>query len=189
MATVYALRRSPIPGISADWLERPRIRPVALKCETDCWEMFRIIPVALRPDTDYSDTMHPTFSSWLKNMNALSTLINRLSELAATAPHEYRPQLKRQVAVLRAGFKKQQGRCVSFLQLTEEYADRFLSDISEEIQQQSSFLDALEKRLDMANTLREEVVQLRKSYEDGTLECIKKVRRTGAYPSRHMPHL
>jgi division protein CdvB (Snf7/Vps24/ESCRT-III family) len=115
-------------------------------------------------------------------MNALSTLINRLSELAATAPHEYRSRLNRQVAALRAGFKKQQERCIAFLQLTNEYADRFLSDISEEIQQQSSFLDALEKRLDMAKTLRQEAIHMRKSYKDGTLECIKKVRRTGVYP-------
>lgn len=122
-------------------------------------------------------------------MNALSTLINRLSDLATTAPQEHRPQLNRQVAALRAGFKKQQERCIAFLQLTNEYADRFLTDISDEIQQQSSFLDALEKRLDMAKTLRQEAIQMRKSYEDGTLDCIKKVRRTGAYPWRYMPSL
>ena len=121
---------------------------------------------------DSGNTLHPTFLSWLKNMNALSTLINRLSELAAAAPQEYQPQLNRQVAALRAGFKKQQERCVSFLQLVGEYADRFLSDIAEEILQQSSFLDALKRRLDMAKTLCDEVVQLRKSYEFGTLDCI-----------------
>ncbi|KAI0287092.1 hypothetical protein BC826DRAFT_1108726 [Russula brevipes] len=122
--------------------------------------------------------VHPTFSSWLRNINVLSALINRLSDLADTAPQETRPQLHRQVAVLRAGFKKQQERCITFLQLTGEYADRFLSDISEEIQQQSSFLEALERRLDMAKSLRKQAVDLRKSYEVGTLDCIKEVRHT-----------
>lgn len=54
-----------------------------------------------------------------------------------------------------------------------------LLDISEEIQQQPPLLDSLERRLDMAKTLREEAVQLRKSYEAGTLDPIKKFRRTG----------
>jgi len=128
---------------------------------------------------DSEITLHPTFLSWLKNLNTLSTLINRLSELAAAAPQEYQLQLNHQVAALRAGFKKQQERCISFLQLVGEYAYRFLSDIAEEILQQSSFLDALKRRLDMAKTLCHEVVKLRKSYELGTLDCIKKVRRTG----------
>jgi len=128
---------------------------------------------------DSENTLHPTFLSWLKNLNALSTLINRLSELAAAAPQGYQPRLSRQVAALRASFKKQQERCISFLQLVGEYADRFLSDIAEEILQQSSFLDALKRRVEMAKTLCNEAVQLRKSYESGTLDSIKKVRRTG----------
>jgi len=127
---------------------------------------------------DSEITLHPTFLSWLKNLNALFTLINRLSELAAAAPQEYQLQLNRQVDALRAGFKKQQERCISFLQLVGEYADRLLSDIAEEILQQSSFLDALKRRLDRAKTLCNEVVQLRKSYEFGTLDYIKKIRRT-----------
>jgi hypothetical protein len=125
------------------------------------------------------NTVHPTFSSWLRNINVLSALINRLCDLARTAPLETQPQLHRQVAVLRAGFKRQQERCIAFLQLTEEYADRFLSDISEEIQQQTSFLEALERRLDMARSLRKQAVDLRQSYEVGTLDCIKEVRNTG----------
>jgi hypothetical protein len=165
----------------------PNLPPSPIQPPRNPSYLCRLLPVAFKRDTSYSDALHPTFSSWIKNMNALSALINRLSELAATAPHEYRPRLKRQVAALRAGFKKQQERCIAFLQLTNEYADRFLLDISEEIQQQSSFLDALEKRLDMAKTLRQEAIHMRKSYEDGTLDCIKKVRRTGVY--RYMPSL
>jgi hypothetical protein len=125
-------------------------------------------------------TVHPTYSSWLRNINTLSTLINRLCSLADNAPQDIQPQLHRQVTTLRADLKKQEERCSAFLQLTKEYADRFLSDISEEIQQQSSFLEALERRVNMASRLREQVVDLRKSYEVGTLNSIKKVRHTGA---------
>jgi hypothetical protein len=112
-------------------------------------------------------------------MNKLSDLIDRLHELASAAPSDYKPQLDRQVAALRATFKRQQERCVEFLQLSEEYANRYLLDISAEIQQQSSFLDMLEKRLDMAKTLRSQAVDLRKSYELGTVDAMKKVRETG----------
>ncbi|KAI0294662.1 hypothetical protein B0F90DRAFT_1274486 [Multifurca ochricompacta] len=125
------------------------------------------------------EELDPTLSSWLKNINKLSSLIDRLQNLASTAPPEHRPHLYKQVAALRATFKKQQDRCIHFLQLTEEYANRYLLDISAEIQQQSSFLDMLEKRLDMAKTLRGQAVDLRKSYENGTVNTIKKVRETG----------
>jgi hypothetical protein len=133
--------------------------------------------------------LHPTLSSWLRNMNTLSTLIDRLHELATSAPQEHQAQLKRQVIALRTAFKKQQERCIAFLQLTGEYADRYLEDIDEEIQRQSSFLDALKRRLDMAKNLREQVYHLQKSYKDGTLDCIKKVRRTGTCPIHHLPTL
>jgi len=125
------------------------------------------------------DEMDPTLSSWLKNMNKLSSLIDRLEELASSAPEELRSQLSRQVTMLRATFKKQQERCIDFLQLSEEYADKYLLNISAEIRQQSSFLDMLEKRLDMAKTLRQHAVDLRRSYESGTAATMKDVRTTG----------
>ena len=109
-------------------------------------------------------------------MNRLSDLIDRLQELASSAPEKYRSQLSRQVATLRATFKRQQERCVEFLELSEEYATRYLLDISAEIQQQSSFLDMLEKRLDMAKTLRGQVIDLRKSYESGTVNAMKDIQ-------------
>jgi hypothetical protein len=65
------------------------------------------------------------------------------------------------------------------LRLTEEYANRYLLDISAEIQQQSSFLDMLEKRLDMARTLYGQAADLRKSYELGTASAMKNARDTG----------
>ena len=125
------------------------------------------------------ERLHPTLSSWLKNMNKLSGLIDRLEELACAAPSDYRPQLDRQVATLRVTFKSQRERCIQFLRLTEEYADRYLLDISAEIQQQSSFLDMLERRLDMAKTLYCQAIDLRKSYEAGTVNVMKNARKTG----------
>jgi hypothetical protein len=123
--------------------------------------------------------MDPTLSSWLKNMEKLSNLIDTLEELASSASEEYRSQLSGQVATLRATFKKQQERCIEFLQLSEEYADKYLLDISYEIRQQSAFLDMLEKRLDMAKALRQQAIDLRRSYESGTVAAMKDVRTTG----------
>ena len=131
------------------------------------------------------DKLHPTLSSWLKNMNKLSGLIDRLQELASSAPEKHRSQLSRQVATLRATFKKQQERCVEFLELSEEYATRYLLDISAEIQQQSSFLDMLEKRLDMATTLHRRVIDLRRSHESGIVNTMKDVCATGKAASCH----
>jgi len=122
--------------------------------------------------------MHPTLSSWLKNIDKLSNLIDRLQELASATPLDLRHQLDRQVALLRTAFKKQQKRYFEFLLLTEEYANRYLHDISAEIEQQSSFLGMLEKRLDMAKTLYYQAVDLRKSYESGTMDIMKSVRET-----------
>ena len=124
-------------------------------------------------------TLHPTLSSWLKNLNKLSSLLDRLEELASFAPAEYRTRLSRQVATLRTRFKKQKERCIGFLKLSEEYADKYLLDISAEIRQQSSFLDMLEKRLDMVKALHRQVVDLRKLYESGIVANTKDFRSTG----------
>jgi hypothetical protein len=123
--------------------------------------------------------LHPTLSSWLKNLNKLSGRLDRLEELASFAHADYRTQLSRHVAALRARFKKQKERCIGFLKLSEEHADKYLLDISAEIRQQSSFLDMLEKRLDMAKTLHRQVVDLQKSYESGIVANTKDVRATG----------
>ena len=125
------------------------------------------------------ERLHPTLSSWLKNMNKHSDLVDHLQELASAAPMGHSPRLHRQVATLRTTFRRQQERCIEFLRLTEEYANRYLLDISAEIQQQSSFLDMLEKRLDMAKTLYGQAIDLRKSYEFGTAGAMKNGRNTG----------
>jgi len=122
--------------------------------------------------------LHPTLSSWLKNMNRFSDLIDHLQELASAAPSDHRPQLHKQVAKLRASFKRQQEHCLDFLRLSEEYASRYLLDISAEIQEQSSFLEMLEKRLQMAKTLYGQAVHLRKSYESGTMDAMKNICKT-----------
>jgi hypothetical protein len=123
--------------------------------------------------------LHLTLSSWIKNTNRLSGLIDRLQELASSAPAEHRSQLLRQVAALRATFEKQQEHCMELLQLSEEYANKYLLDISAEIQQQSSFLDKLEERLEAANKLRGEAVDLQMLYESGTVATMENLRATG----------
>ena len=76
-------------------------------------------------------------------------------------------------------FKRQQERCIEFLQLSEEYASKYLLDISGKIQQESAFLETLEKRLDMAKMLCGQAIALRRSHESGTVATLKDVRETG----------
>jgi hypothetical protein len=112
-------------------------------------------------------------------MNKLSSLIDRLQELASSAPVEQRTPLLRQVVALRETSKKQQEHFMEFLQLSEEYANKYLLDISAEIQQQSSFLEKLEGRLEAANKLRGEAADLQMFYQSGTVAIMKNLRATG----------
>ena len=115
------------------------------------------------------DKLHPTLSSWLKNINKLDSLINRLQELASSAPKDHRYQLLEKVAGLRATFKKQQERCIEFLQLSEDYANKYLLDLDAEIQQQKTLLDNLEERLEAANKLHKDAINLQTLYESRTV--------------------
>jgi hypothetical protein len=131
------------------------------------------------------DKFHATLLCWIKNMNKLSSLIDRLHELALSAPAEHRSQLLKEVAALRATSKKQQEHFMEFLQLSEDYANRYLLDISAEIEQQSFFLEKLEGRLETAKKLREEVVDLKMLYESGTVAAMQDLRTKGkAAPCR-----
>ena len=112
-------------------------------------------------------------------MKKLSSLNDRLHELASSAPAEHRSQLLRQVVTLRATSKKQQEHFKEFLQLSEEYANKHLLDISPEIQQQSSFLDKLKERLEAAERLRGGAVDLNKWYESRTVATMDDLRATG----------
>ena len=112
-------------------------------------------------------------------MNKLSSLIDRLQELASSARAEQRTPLLRQVVALRETSKKQQEHFMEFLQLSEEYANKYLLDISAEIQQQSSFLEKLEGRLEAANKLRGEAADLQMFYQSGTVAIMENLRATG----------
>ena len=112
-------------------------------------------------------------------MNKLSSLIDRLHELASAAPAEHRSQLLRRVVALRAMFKRQQERFIKFLQLSEEFADKYLLDISAEVEQQSNVLNNLEERLEAAKKLHEEAIDLQTFYESGTVATMKDLRASG----------
>ena len=131
-----------------------------------------------------SDKLHPTLSSWPKNINKLDDLINRLRDLASFTPAERRSQLLHKVAALRATFRRQQGHFIEFLQLSEEYANKYLLDISAEIRHQRTVLDNLEERLKAAKNLHEEAAVLQMLYESRTVATMKNLRVTGeAFPS------
>jgi hypothetical protein len=135
------------------------------------------------------DKLHPTLSSWLKNINKLDSLINRLQELASSAPTDHRSQLLNKVAVLRATFKKQQERCIEFLQLSEDYANKYLLDIDAEIRQQSTLLDNLEERLEAAKKLHGDADDLQMLYESGTVVSMNDLRTTGKAVPRYLQRL
>ena len=63
--------------------------------------------------------LHTTLSTWIKNMNTLTSLIDRLQELTSFVPAEHRSRLSNQVVALRVTSKRQQERFIEFLQLSE----------------------------------------------------------------------
>jgi hypothetical protein len=129
-------------------------------------------------------------SSWFEKME---TLIRKLNELETAASRGHQPQLGGQVKALRTAIKGQQDRCITFLQLTEEYSEKFLTDVEGEIQQQAKqkeFLDALNNLLDDARELRKTVHQLRKSYEVGMgLITVQNIQKTCTCPTYRLPTL
>jgi len=82
-------------------------------------------------------------------------------------------------------FKKQQQRCIEFLQLSEDYANKYLLDIDAEIRQPSTLLDNLEERLEAAKKLHGDAVDLQMLYESGTVASMNDFRTTGI--SRPLP--
>jgi len=75
---------------------------------------------------------------------------------------------------------------MELLQLSEADANRYLVDIDTEIQQQSEFLDKLERRLEAAKKLRGEVVELQMLYESRTAATMRDLRATGKTASRRL---
>jgi hypothetical protein len=135
------------------------------------------------------NNLHPTLSSWLKNINKLDSLINRLQELAHSSPTDHRSQLLKKVAALRAMFKRQQERCIELLQLSEDYANKYLLDIDAEIRQQSTLLDSLEERLEAAKKLHGDAVDLQRLYESGTVVSMNDLRASGKAVPRCLQRL
>ena len=135
-----------------------------------------LLPSIIEPPPD---KLHPTLSSWLQNIKKLDSLINRLQELAYSAPTDHRSQLLNKVAALRATFKKQQERCIVFLQLSEDYANKYLLDIDAEIRQQTTLLENLEERLKAAKKLHRDAVDLQVFYESGAVASMNDLRATG----------
>ncbi|KAI0039563.1 hypothetical protein FA95DRAFT_1577526, partial [Auriscalpium vulgare] len=122
-------------------------------------------------------------SMWAENMERLLQLVDHLQVIAHNAPSGSRSRLLTEVAALRAAHKREQERFSAFLQLTQEYADRYLRDIADEVQSQRSLLDMLEARLSMAKQLRTEAVELQKAFDDGSFKGFQKVKRAaGAVP-------
>ena len=68
---------------------------------------------------------------------------------------------------------------MEFLQLSKEYANKYLLNISAEIQQQSTFLDNLEEHLEAAKKLRREAIDLKMLYESRTVVIMECLRVTG----------
>ena len=83
------------------------------------------------------------------------------------------------MAGLRETFEEQQARCIEFLQLTEDFANKYLLDIDAEIQQQSILLGNMEERLEAAKKLHGDVIDLQKLYESGTVASMNDLRATG----------
>ena len=108
-------------------------------------------------------------------MDKLDLLIDRLQKLASSAT-----QLLNKVSALRATFKRQQERFIEFLELSEEYAGRYLRHISTHVDQQSTALNNLKERLEAANKLHRKAVDLKTYYEFGTVTAMKNFRaKTG----------
>lgn len=128
------------------------------------------------------DKLQQTLSSLIQNSNKLFGLIDRLQELASSALEQHKSQLITQVLALRSMSEKKQGHFMRLLQLSEEFANKYLLDISAGIQQRSVLLDRLEKRLEDAEKLRGEAVDLQMLHESGIIATIQDIRGTGKQP-------
>jgi hypothetical protein len=83
------------------------------------------------------------------------------------------------VSALQATFEKQRQRCIEFLQLSKDYANKYLLDIDDEIRHQSTLLENLEERLEAAKKLHGDAIDLQKLYESGTIVAMNDLRATG----------
>ncbi|KAI0038182.1 hypothetical protein FA95DRAFT_1613571 [Auriscalpium vulgare] len=121
-------------------------------------------------------SLNPTLSSWKKLMKRLSTAISHVEELAGTAPAEHQASLQAQIVELHNALKRHQDRYEEFVKLSQEYAEQYLRDLSDEIRSQSAWLVLLERRLELAKTLRTDALDLKTSFEKGVCKELKGVR-------------
>ncbi|KAI0038183.1 hypothetical protein FA95DRAFT_1284236 [Auriscalpium vulgare] len=121
-------------------------------------------------------SLNRTLSSWKKLMKRLSTAISHVEELAGTAPAEHQPYLQAQIVELHDALQRHQDRYEEFVKLSQEYAEQYLRDLSDEIRSQSAWLVLLERRLELAKTLRTNALDLKSSFEMGVCKELKGVR-------------
>ncbi|KAI0049157.1 hypothetical protein FA95DRAFT_951366 [Auriscalpium vulgare] len=120
--------------------------------------------------------LHSTLSAWVENMRRLSGMIDAFQDISLAAPVNQQPGLTQKVAEMRADLRMQRERHDAFLQLTREYADRYLEDIKDEVHSQRALLDMLEHRLDAAKQLRTDVVEMQRSFAKGAREGFQEVK-------------
>ncbi|KAI0050097.1 hypothetical protein FA95DRAFT_684484 [Auriscalpium vulgare] len=113
-------------------------------------------------------------------MTRLAKAVDRVEELTNSAAEDQCPPL---VPELRATLRKHEDRYREFVQLSKEYADRYLQDLSDEIRSQSAWLDLLERRLDLAKTRRRDTLDLKTSFDKDVWDELKVVHSA----VRHCP--
>ncbi|KAI0261150.1 hypothetical protein BC834DRAFT_491052 [Gloeopeniophorella convolvens] len=139
---------------------------------------WRMIEDVVHYDSKWKVRNVKKLDSWLRNMTRLSGVIGLLEKLASSAPPDRQPGINRQVNVLWSSLKKQQERYIEFLQLSRDYANKFLLDMSSTIIGQEEFLDTLEKRLDMAKELHTQAVVLQDSYRSEIAGPVEDILKT-----------
>ena len=74
-----------------------------------------------------------------------------------------------------------------FLQLSDEYANEYMLDISAEIKQQRNCLNKLKERIETAEKLRGEVDDLKTLWQSATVAIMVDLRATGNSASVSYP--
>ncbi|KAI0042302.1 hypothetical protein FA95DRAFT_1575825 [Auriscalpium vulgare] len=130
-----------------------------------------------------TQSLDPVLSSWRTLIDRLSKAIDRVEELTCDLPHNQHPTLVRE---LRSTLQKHKDRYKDFVQLSKEYADRYLEGLSDEIRSQGEWLDLLERRLDHAKTIRREAVVLKEEFEEDVCHELKSVCGLSAPVKHHL---
>ncbi|KAI0040988.1 hypothetical protein FA95DRAFT_787189 [Auriscalpium vulgare] len=103
-----------------------------------------------------------TLSAWIENMN-------RVEELGRGVAHRY---YEESIFAREYWQRKQYN---EFLKMTQDYAERYLEDVAEEIFWERTQIDDFEKRLREAEAIHKKVVELRNLFEKQTGKAFKDV--------------